>query len=292
MSHNPPAALDAFFPLDSLRVMTLRGADASRFAQAQFMNDVAALDRGQWQWSGWLNPKGRVVAFFALLKISEEALCLLLPGGDAAALAQQLRGYVFRSKVQLDAGEDWRAFGSFSAPGHATGAAAHEDGESGWELDLGGDGARRCVRLLRTAVAALPAQNDELQAQWIACDLAHGLPHLAGDQVQAWTPQQLSLDRLRAYSVKKGCYPGQEIVARTHFLGGQAKRGLLRLQVAAESDIAPGASLQAGEANVGTIISRCGEVALAVASLPPPTQALSVKGQPVTALPLLDGLQR
>ena len=62
-------------------------------------------------------------------------------------------------------------------------------------------------------------------AAWLADDLAHGLPRLDESQREAWTPQMLSLERLHAFSLKKGCYPGQEIVARTHYLG-QAKRAL------------------------------------------------------------------
>ena len=83
------------------------------------------------------------------------------------------------------------------------------------------------MRLARLRIGAAPSTPDAPACdRWAAIDLAHGLPRLADAQSGQWTPQQLSLDRLRAYSVKKGCYPGQEIVARTHFLG-QAKRGLV-----------------------------------------------------------------
>ena len=68
--------------------------------------------------------------------------------------------------------------------------------------------------------------TPSLQARWFAHDLHAGLPRLPASQREQWTPQQLSLERLHAFSVKKGCYPGQEIVARTHFLG-KAKRGLV-----------------------------------------------------------------
>src|SRR5690606_25673172 len=83
------------------------------------------------------------------------------------------------------------------------------------------------------------------------------LPRLDAEQAGQWTPQQLSLDRLRAYSVKKGCYPGQEIVARTHFLG-QAKRGLVRL--GAETTIPTGDvfSPEAPDRAAGTVASVAG----------------------------------
>src|SRR3546814_3526677 len=91
----------------------------------------------------------------------------------------------------------------------------------GFAFDFSGDGGARTL----WAGPGLASTDDlDARARWAAFDLAHGLPRLAESQIEKWTPQQLSLERLHAYSVKKGYYPGQEIVARTHFLG-QAKRG-------------------------------------------------------------------
>ena len=82
-------------------------------------------------------------------------------------------------------------------------------------------------------------------ARWQAFDVEHGLPRLPDSQVEHWTPQQLSLERLGAFSVKKGCYPGQEIVARTHFLG-QAKRGLALLEGTAQMPVAADVNTETG----------------------------------------------
>ncbi len=78
---------------------------------------------------------------------------------------------------------------------------------------------------------------DGACAPWAGAHLRAGIPRLPASQHDKWTPQQLSLDRLDAFSVKKGCYPGQEIVARTHFLG-KAKRGLVVFTT--NADVAPG----------------------------------------------------
>ena len=86
-------------------MLTLEGRDAAAFAQAQFMNDVAVLAPGHWQWNGWLTPKGRVIALFALLKFDEQTLWLLLPDADPAELAAQLQRFVFRSKVRIAVGD-------------------------------------------------------------------------------------------------------------------------------------------------------------------------------------------
>jgi len=91
---------DKSFPLLGMFPVTLTGADAARFAQAQFMNDVAALPAGQWQWNGWLTPKGRVVALFALIKRAEDDLVLVLLDADPAEFCAALSRFVFRSKVK------------------------------------------------------------------------------------------------------------------------------------------------------------------------------------------------
>lgn len=289
MSDNPRASAPAPFALPGHQLLSLAGRDAFAFAQAQFMNDVAALPAGHWQWNGWLTPKGRVIALFALLRLDDEALWLLLPDADAAALAAQLQRFVFRSKVALSQ-PALHAAGSFAPPAQARGAqfARRQDGSI--ELDLGGEGGPRTL-----VIAQAAAHPDaEAPARWNAADLAHGLPRLAAAQADAWTPQQLSLDRLRAYSVKKGCYPGQEIVARTHFLG-QAKRGLVRLRgvgagTAGEVFDAPPAS--AGARALGRLVCAAGDEALAVLPVDVGDGPFFIDGQACIRLPLLDGLAR
>jgi len=249
MSDNPQPESAAFFALPAHRVLVLEGRDAAAFAQAQFMNDVAALGPGQWQWSGWLTPKGRLVALFALLRRQEDAFWLVLPDADADELAAQLRRFVFRSKVAIALPGHGIA-GALAAPAQARGAQAVA-GDAGVDLDMTGEGGARTLRVL-SADAAPAATGSEAVARWTALDLEHGLPRLPAAQAGQWTPQQLSLDRLRAFSVKKGCYPGQEIVARTHFLG-QAKRHLVLFE--ADAAVAPGSEVGDGTRALGTVVS-------------------------------------
>lgn len=261
------------------------GRDAVKFAQAQFSNDVAALADGHWQWSGWLTPKGRIIALFALLRFDEERLWLLLPDADPAAFSEQLQRFVFRSKVKLRVLDDIRAAGALSAPERASGAAFAGDPDTGVELDLG---TADQARTLRLSTASAPEDAAAAEA-WAAFDLAHGWPRLGPDQAEQWTPQQLSLQRLNAYSVKKGCYPGQEIVARTHFLG-KAKRGLVRLQPGQAT--AAGEPVVSGERELGRVVCAAGEEALAVLPLELDETGLTLGGTPCSVLELLDGLAR
>lgn len=291
MPDNPHALPGQVFALPGQRLIALEGRDAAVFAQAQFMNDVKGLADGHWQWSGWLTPKGRVIALFALLRLSDQRIWLAVPDADAGALALALRRFVFRSKVAIELREDRVIEGRFGAPEQAAGVAVAGDAEDWLEIDLSGEGGARALRIVPVAQAA--AADAALAAQWALADLRHGLPRLPASQAEQWTPQQLSLDRLRAYSVKKGCYPGQEIVARTHFLG-KAKRGLALF--AGPAPVEAGAEVRGESAALGTVAASASDgathLALAVLPLERAEGAAFIDAQPVQQIPLLDGLAR
>ena len=290
MPDNPRHAGTPCFALPDHAIVELTGRDAVAFAQAQLMNDVAALEAGQWQWAGWLTPKGRVIALMAVVRTAMDTLWLVLQDADPVVFTGQLQRFVFRSKVTLRVRDDLRVGGQFIAPATASGALAAADHAGTWSLDLGGEGGPRTLHI----GASIDAVDDAAQVEaWRAADLAHGWPRLDAGQREQWTPQQLSLDRLRAYSVRKGCYPGQEIVARTHFLG-QAKRGLVRL--ASTVPLAPGETIaraEDGDGAFGEIVSAAGNIALAVASLRDgPSEPARDAGGRWEQQPLLGGLAR
>ena len=284
MPHNPDPALQSDFALPDHDVLVLKGPDAVAFAQAQFMNDVAALADGEWQWNGWLTPKGRVIALFALLRLDAQTLWLLLPDVAAIELAPLLQRYVFRSKVGLET-MDTAIAGNFEPPRAANAAAFAMSADNQFELDMSGAGDPR--RLLIGHPCAM--QDTAAVARWTQADLAHGLPRLAASQREQWTPQQLSLDRLRAFSVKKGCYPGQEIVARTHYLG-QVKRGLALFDAA--SEVASGSEIHAAGRSIGSVVCASGHVALAVLPLDVPSEGLNAAGIALQVRALTGGLAR
>jgi folate-binding protein YgfZ len=289
MDDNLPPAQAIAFAVPGASVLALHGPDAAKFAHAQFMSDVAALADGQWHWSGWLTSKGRLVALFALLRLDARTLWLLLPDADADGLREALQRFVFRSKVALDVRTDLCVSGAFSAPANARLAQLSRTGDGTVEMDLGTQVSTRTVYI---GERSAPADAGKA-ADWTIFDLVHGVPRLDASQSGQWTPQQLSLDRLKAYSVKKGCYPGQEIVARTHFLG-QAKRGLRLFDNDASVDI--GSEVVEGAQVVGTIVSRTatetGSRLLAVLPLEHSMEGLAVAGAPLRPRPLQEGLAR
>ncbi|MET3148488.1 UNVERIFIED_ORG: folate-binding protein YgfZ [Xanthomonas axonopodis] len=245
-----------------MQYVRLAGTDAVAFAHAQFANDVQALAVGQWQWNAWLTAKGRVIAIFALLREDNAHLLMLLPDGNAAEIAAQLGRFVFRRKLKISTAALF-AYGGFVAPEHAHAAQA-DIGTQRIELDLGSAALPRTLLLYSPDALATPIELPSVEAQWRRTDLQLGLARLVESQREQWTPQQLALDRLQAYSVKKGCYPGQEIVARTHFLG-KAKRALQLL----ETDVAvdAGAAVALDGSAIGTVVSVAGNLALAVLPL-------------------------
>lgn len=292
MHDNPQTAAGLAFALPDHRLIALSGRDAVAFAQAQFMNDVGLLEPRSWQWNGWLTSKGRVVALFALLKLSDETLWLLLPDAEPTELAAALQRFVFRSKVKIEVRQDVHVSGSFTAiDGAAQGSAlGGDDGVETVEMDLGGDAGPRSLRI---SVGASAAADPQALARWQAYDLEHGLPRLPASQAGHWTPQQLSLERLQAFSVKKGCYPGQEIVARTHFLG-QAKRGLALFE--GDAALVAGADVMAGSVALGKLVAAVDagdrHVALAVLPLEREGREMSAGDVSVREMPLRGGLGR
>lgn len=292
MSDKPQLPDAALFTLPDHGVVELRGPDATRFAQAQFMSDVGALAVGNWHWSGWLTPKGRVVALFAVARLADDCLWLVLPDAQPIPFAQDLARYVFRSKVKVAVRDDLHAQGSFTASGSAESARILGDGTSAIALDMSAAGGAR-----QLSIGMQPRATDDTQVmRWKAFDIAHGLPRLPEEQAGQWTPQQLSLDRLSAFSIKKGCYPGQEIVARTHFLG-KAKRGLALVE--SEQPLAEGTQLRAAgnDSALGTLVSCASAAAdrhLALAVVPLEREACKLMADEVEVreISMSEGLMR
>nr|WP_295377264.1 folate-binding protein [Pseudoxanthomonas sp.] len=263
-------------------VLSLEGPDAVAFAHAQFSSEVTSLAVGQWQWSAWLTPKGRVIALFALARRGEQELVMVVPDYPVDTLAATLQRYVFRRKLKIAVRPDLPVRGVMAPPAQASGALLGESAD-GLELDRSDAGGARHWRIGGQATAGITPVAD-----WRRHDLRHGLPRLPEDQREQWTPQQLSLDRLHAYSVKKGCYPGQEIVARTHFLG-KAKRALVLFE--SDAPPHPGSTVGDGVRDIGEVIcvqDGVPAVSLAVMPLERESATLAADGIALKETPLLD----
>lgn len=220
-------------PALSAETLLLEGPDAGAFAHAQFSSKVDGLATGHWQFSAWLDAKGRVRALFHLVRLEEQRYLLLLRGGHAATMADALRRFVFRSRLRLEA---------LPARSLSTGPAQplHVASMQGDAISLG------CGSHALVVSATRPADDA-----WRSLQLHEGWPWLPASTLEALLPAALSLQRLGAVVVDKGCYPGQEIVARLHFRGGH-KRHLHRGKTS--QPVAAGETLHIGKAEVGCVL--------------------------------------
>jgi folate-binding protein YgfZ len=255
-----------------LQALELSGADAAAFAHAQFCNDVLALPDGHWQWNAWLSAQGRVRAFFHLLRRDASNFVLLLRGGDAQWLRAELSRFVFRAKVQLrtigDAGVGaTQEAAEISAIAGEPPEAFAILGRAGIDaIALPGDPPRWLL------YGALAQGDADALERWRLADIRAGLPEIGAGLRDQLLPQSIGLDRLDAVSVRKGCYPGQEIMARLHFKGGN-KRSLYRLRWPGSTVPHAGTQLRAATAAESGVIvtaardAKAGTVE-ALASLP------------------------
>ncbi len=218
------------FPLESLRSLTVTGPDARSFLQKQLSSDLGEVTERRGQLSAWHDPKGRVLAVLRVLP-SPQGFVLVMQAGLAAAIEQRLRMYVLRAKVTVQAGPP--VFGL---------AAEHRA-----QLPVDGLGPRdapmtaRCndtlsvLRLPGRAGWLLVGALDETTGpvdraaavDWALAELEAGIPEVYPETSGQFVAQMLNLDRLGAVSFTKGCYPGQEIVARAHHLGRVKRRARL-----------------------------------------------------------------
>ena len=251
--------------LGDLGLIRVTGADAVVFLQGQFSNDVRALGHSH-QLHAYCNAQGRMLG---LMRACARGEAIYLQTGAALieALVKRLRMFVLRSKVTLEPAEDLGQIGLCGNGGDGLDAMLRA-------LDLpqpqpGLTDTANDVTVLRLAperaVLIAPwAQIEKLwqgldaraagMPAWRLRDIRAGLPQLYPQTLETFVPQMLNLDALGGISFTKGCYPGQEIVARTHYLG-RLKQRLYRARV--DAPAAPGDALYApnfGTQAAGTVV--------------------------------------
>jgi len=221
--------------LEHMAVLRFAGPDAIGFLQGQVSNDTAALGAGRPVLCAYSTPQGRVLAILHLLPHSSGILALL-PGDVAAATAERLRKFILRAKVKIEhLGEPWSIAGADA--GALRGAGIDMSGDY---LETNGiaaarvpsAGAERYWLLGDAASIAGVAGSRSLEHAWRLADIRAGLPQIHAAASELFVAQMLNLDLIGGISFTKGCYTGQEIIARTQHLG-RIKRRLFRLRLPA-----------------------------------------------------------
>jgi folate-binding protein YgfZ len=224
-------------PLPDIGVLGFDGPDAAAFLQGQLSNDVAALAVGQAQWTSYNSPKGRMLGSLLLWRAGADTLRAWLAADLAETLRKRLAMFVLRAKVVVTdrtplgprygvAGPGARA-AVHAALGDApaAGQAVEHDGVTIVAAADGrlllqapqADSAALAARLAAHATAGVPAQ-------WQLLGIRAGVPLITAATADLFVPQTANWDLVGGVNFKKGCYPGQEIVARMQYLGRLKER--------------------------------------------------------------------
>ena len=254
-------------PLTHLTVIEAAGADATAFLHAQLSNDVQGLAPGDSLLAGYCNAKGRLFALPRLWR-SGDHWRLCLPADIADTVLRRLRMFVLRSQVMLARREDLTLFGvagpgaddclrqaSLPLPARIDAVLTRRETTvlrgpamaDRFLICLPDDAAPACWDALATC--ARPAHAT----CWRLLDIDVGLPAVYAPTLEAFVPQMVNLELIAGVSFKKGCYPGQEIVARMHYLGKPSRR-TYRFRAAADPPPPGAAVLSDDSRDVGTVI--------------------------------------
>ncbi len=263
-------------------VLHFGGADAQTFLQGQLSCDVNGIAADGATYGSYNTPKGRMLATFLLWR-DESGFVMQLPRSLSETLRKRLSMYVLRSKVVVrDLSDEYELFGvagksALDALGTSfppvPSAPLRTASASGMQfVRIAND---RCLAIFgkanaqaRAALGTLPQRTE---AEWDLAEIRAGIPHLSAPTQEQFVPQMGNLDLIGGVSFNKGCYPGQEIVARMHYLGRLKQRMYLARIDAAET-AQPGDKLfspDTGEQATGMIVNAApdpagGQLALAV----------------------------
>jgi folate-binding protein YgfZ len=234
-------------PVTDLGIIAVAGDDAASFLHNQLTNDVEHLGRQEARLAGYCTPKGRLQASFLYWR-DAEAVYLQLPRAIQPPLQKRLSMFVLRAKAKLRDATEEAPFAAVLGLGGAKAETALRrivailpqapygkvDGEFGTVIRLlDAFGAPRYLWLttVETASAALPKLDDELalggNQAWQLAAIHAGVPQITAATQEQFVPQMVNLELLGGVNFKKGCYPGQEIVARSQYLGKLKRRTAL-----------------------------------------------------------------
>ena len=273
------------------KLIRVTGSDAGEFLQGQLTQDMELLAQTGSLPAAWCNPKGRVISLLRIL-MTDDGFGLVLPASVAASVCERLTIYRLRADVSLEvAGSDWTCLvlntgGDLDQldkldlrPGQEINAYRIAHGLIAVNIGI----EEQCVELMgykadleKTGIQATSqASPDFLRGARIRA----GIPEILADQAEKYTPHMLNLDLLGAVSFDKGCYTGQEVVARTQNLGS-SKRRLMRYRTG--GTVAVDDKLSDGEKDAGRVINVSGEDLLAVTPVEMHDRVLFVDGVEVT----------
>jgi folate-binding protein YgfZ len=231
--------------LDDLAVLGARGADVLPFLNGQLSQDMNLLPERGSQLAGLHNPQGRVIALVRAVYLDEAHVLLVVPRELADRVLAHLQRFVFRARVRIeDASAAWWVYG-------LTGPDAEAACSTRLHLPQDAGGLRQMVVAPRGE--ALPQSHGAPRDEWLAQDIADGIAQITGATSGLWVAQMLNLDLLGGISFEKGCYTGQEVIARAHFRG-QVKRRMQRFLTHSDIALTPGARVRFQDGRAAQVV--------------------------------------
>jgi folate-binding protein YgfZ len=236
--------------LSHLVCYQVEGEDATTFLQGQFSNDINAVTSSSGQISSYCTPKGRMLAIFYICK--RDDIYLLITSKDIAEeVIKRLQMYVMRSKVSIKLMDDALLMGVCNDnQNKILNTLQLTPTDSQYLVSANDKYVCMNIPSLSTRYLVISRQSssgelnqlstDEVnvynETYWQWLDVMAGLPSVTGDIQEAFVPQMANMELIGGVSFSKGCYPGQEIVARLHYLGN-ANRRMFRVEVTQDEPI-------------------------------------------------------
>ncbi|PIW59656.1 tRNA-modifying protein YgfZ [Shewanella sp. CG12_big_fil_rev_8_21_14_0_65_47_15] len=240
----PPLILANLSHMGLIRVV---GEQGRSFIHGQVTTDISSLAADQWRWGAHCDPKGKMLASFRTFAI-QDALFMLMPRDAIEVDLPQLQKYAVFSKATLsNASAEWTLLGV--AGEQASQFVSEHFGEVTQELTLVEQGAilkdadRFILVLTPEAANALVAEHTVFDASaWQALEIVAGYPNITASHASQYVPQMCNLQAVNGISFNKGCYMGQETIARMKYRGGNKRalyilRGHTDQQISLESGL-------------------------------------------------------
>jgi len=255
-------------------LLRFKGEDAQSFLQNQLSCDIREVNLHQGQYGSYCTPKGRVLTNFVVLQ-NEDSWLLQLPAELCASIQKRLSMFILRSKVVVDdCSDEWLRIGvagpqSVALVEAATGVTLNLSADSSLCVAQSGAVSIIChspeqLEILIAEVQAVELWrklSESARSVGIVCwrwwEIHAGIPMVTAATQEQFLPQMINLDLIGGVSFKKGCYPGQEIVARTQYLG-KLKRRMYLAHVMTESVVAAGDDIfcaDVSDQSCGTIVN-------------------------------------
>ena len=226
-------ATNGIAPVPQLGVIRVEGEDAAKFLHGQLTQDFALLGLSEARLAALCSPKGRVLASFVGFKRSHTEILLLCQRDILPAMVKRLSMFVLRAKARITDASD--AYVLCGLLGSAVAQVAGSTGAPWTRVDVGpasilflypADAVDRAL-WLAPADTPLPPTPDLPSVAWLHAEVRSGIASIGTAMSDAFVPQMLNYESVGAVNFKKGCYPGQEVVARSQFRGTLKRRAVL-----------------------------------------------------------------